>query len=197
MAALRRGAAALAVLLCAACATTLPVAAWDHDVSVTRQDFSAWLEPQGLRTVKETLSKRRLLGFHTLSYEYEGEGETLAAVLRCEIMILRDVENARHAYRSMLFGARRGADELAAEETTLDWAEESETDRMLVDGRQIGNLYVGRRGRIVVMVAIGGVYSSDSALFEAQIEPDLWRLTAYDPEAGPRPTDTARRPGFS
>lgn len=180
-----RAAALLPALACLACATTLPTGPADRAVAITRDDFAHWLEPHALQARKEILTKREHLGVYTLSYEYQGESDELYAVVNSEIQILRNAADARRAYRAMAWGAKSGAGEVESVETTLHWADESEVHLILSDGRQIGNLWVGRRGRLTVMVVIAGLYSSDVALFEGLIAPDLWRLTAYDPEPAP------------
>lgn len=164
-----------------ACATTLPVGPVDRAATITREDFAAWLEPHGLETLKEKLRKRRSFGAYTLSYEYQGESESLMAILNSEVMILRNPADAHRAYRSLGWGLRLGADELEPVETTLDWAEESQVYRIHTEGRQIGNAYVGRRGHITVAVVLAGLYSSDPALFEERIAAGLARLASYDP----------------
>ena len=176
-----RAAALLSTLACCACATTLDPGPADRAVAITRDDFAVWLDPYGLEATKETLTKRRHLGAYTLRYEYQGESDELYAVVNSEVMVLRNPEDAGRAYRSIAWGARVGAGEVEPVETTLEWADESQVHFILSDGRQIGNLYVGRRGRVTVMVVIAGLYSSDAALFESLIAPGLWRLGSYDP----------------
>jgi hypothetical protein len=79
-------------------------------------------------------------------------------------------------------GLWKGGASLERVDPTLDWGDGTDFFKILREGSQIGNLFIGHSGKVATYVIVSGLYSSDPALFEALLEPKLRALEHYDPE---------------
>ena len=168
-------------LLVAACAllvgclyTDYAPTGQDRAAIVTIDTFAEWVAPHDLTPLAETLTKRRMLSEYELSYEYDGESESLKAIVRSEVYVSANARDARNSYRALGLGFRIGALgdlELEEVDTTLDWAEESKSYLLKTpEGQVVGNAFLGYRDRATIMTTIAGAYSSDPALFDRTID---------------------------
>ncbi len=171
----------LALCTSAGCATTLPTNDVDRNAAVTVEDFAAWVAGHELDPVVDTFEKTSQLGFYTLSYRYHAKGDHAEFILNSEAILTPKEAEAKSAYRSFVIGARVARGELVEVTPTLDWPDDVAVFKSVVDGRQVGNVYVARRGTVAVMVAVGGLHDETSTYFEQTLEPALWALTRYDP----------------
>ena len=77
-------------------------------------------------------------------------------------------------------------------EPTKEWGDGADWFVIEIDGRQVGNGFVGHQGAVASFVLISGLYSSDAAMFEQVLEPKLRKLASYDPLASHATQESTR-----
>ncbi len=99
-------------------------------------------------------------------------------------MFATDEQIAKSAFRSFRIGSKLARGEVEESASQIDWGEQSSGGHLLVDGEVRGHVFVGRRGTVVILAALGGLYHDDPGAFERLLEPHLWRLSRHDPDGG-------------
>ena len=166
----------------------------DRKAIVTIEDFSDWLHWGSvvLEAEVDDLTKQKIAWSTLLSYEYRGaattdEARPLPVVLQSEVSFHPNAVSARHNFDTygvgLGAGIRKAGGTFEPVDTTLLWGDEMTLYAIEMDGRQIGNGFIGRSGRVATYVLISGLYSSDPTHFEAVIAPVLSALERYDPDA--------------
>jgi hypothetical protein len=166
----------------------------DRKAIVTIEDFSDWLHWGSvvLEPEVDDLTKQKIAWSTLLSYEYRGaattnEAKPLPVVLQSEVSFHPNAVSARHNFDTygvgLGAGIRKAGGTFEPVDTTLLWGDEMTLYAIEMDGRQIGNGFIGRSGRVATYVLISGLYSSDPTHFEAVIAPVLSALEHYDPDA--------------
>lgn len=186
--------AALALCVALACASRIPPTAADFDATITRADFADWLASYKLETKRETLSKTEKDGIWILEYDWLGDDGTLAVGIHSRVYWTKDSLEALAAYRKMRDDPSRDRGPIAWIPVLCGgkWAEEKKCYRLVrMDNQVVGHLVFARRGNVAVMVTLTGMHSEDARLFEKKLEPELEKLSRYDPKKPP-PT-TAKR----
>ena len=169
----------------------------DRRAIVTIEDFGDWLQWGSvlLEAEVDDLSKHKIAWSTQLSYEFRGtatsaNAKPLPVVLQSEVSFHPNAASARSNFDTygvgLGAGIRKGGGRFEPMESTMRWGDETNLYAIVMDGRQIGNGFIGRSGRIATYVLISGLYSSDPVHFEAAIAPVLDALERHDPEA---PTD--------
>ena len=189
---------ALALTVCAlsvgGCITPrlLEPAAADRAVVVTIEDFSDWLRANSIELAAEaeTLTKQKIAWSYQLTYEFRGvdadyAGEPLRVALHSEVSVHPNAPSARHNANTyglgLAAGIRQGGGSLERVAPTLQWGDAVDSFTIHRNGHQIGNLFIGRSGRVATYVMISGIYASEPARFEALLAPKLRVVERYDP----------------
>lgn len=174
--------AALALVLgLSSCVTTQEPTLADHSATITIEDMSDWVPPGTLTPTLNTFDRKDQLGNIFLSYRYQGKNDEIGVVLNSEVLFARDEQTSKSAYRSFVLGSKIAKGQIEKVESVIDWGEQTANGHLMVDGKIRGHVYVGRRGTVTVMIALGGLYRDDPGDFERSLEPHLWALTKYDP----------------
>jgi len=115
-----------------------------------------------------------------LEYEYEiPDGVTVATplYLSCSISIEVSVKDARSTYflqekTVMAVGKWR---DLGIEEKKgfFQWGDDSKFALFVKNGKPVGNLFLGRKGKTVYFLCLSGVYFDDPELWAKLMEPKL------------------------
>jgi hypothetical protein len=166
----------------------------DRKAIVTIEDFSDWLHWGSvvLEAEVDDLTKQKVAWSTLLSYEYRGaattdEAKPLPVVLQSEVSFHPNAVSARHNFDTygvgLGAGIRKAGGTFDPVKTTFLWGDEMTLYAIEMNGRQIGNGFIGRSGRVATYVLISGLYSSDPTHFEAVIAPVLSALERYDPDA--------------
>ena len=166
----------------------------DRMAIVTIEDFGDWIHwgAVALETEIDDLTKQKIAWSTQLSYEFRGTATSdgakpLPVVLQSEVSFHPNAASARHNFDTygvgLGAGIRKGGGKFEPMEGTLRWGDETTVYAIVMDGRQIGNGFIGRSGKIATYVLISGLYSSDPTHFEAAIAPVLDALERHDPEA--------------
>ena len=170
-------------LIASGCATTLVPTEVDRDAAITREDFSAWLDPLGLKTKSETLEKFGTAGIYYLEYKYVGASADVDSYIGSSVYVTNNQREASLAYRNLGRGAKLGIRPLKIEpaSVTIEWPEEAEHYLLKREGTLVGNMILARRGHIAVLVVMSGTYVDPAQLFETQLAPHFERLSEYNP----------------
>jgi hypothetical protein len=166
----------------------------DRKAIVTIEDFNDWIQrgSVALEAEVDDLTKQKVAWSTQLSYEYRGtattpEASPLPVVLQSEVSFHPNAASARHNFDTyglgLGAGIRRGGGSFEPVKTTLVWGDEMALYAIEMDGRQIGNGFIGYSGSVAAYVLISGLYSSDPSHFEAVIAPVLSALEHHDPDA--------------
>jgi hypothetical protein len=163
----------------------------DRHAIVTIEDFSDWLEASSIALTPETetLQKQKIAWSYELAYDFVGtesdSPDPLRVVVHSEVAVHPNAPSAVHSANTygvgLKAGLRKGGASLERVESTLEWGDGTDCFKILKDGRQIGNLFIGHSNKVATYVIVSGLYSSDPALFEALLEPKLRALEHYDP----------------
>jgi hypothetical protein len=118
-----------------------------------------------------------------LEYEYEiPDGVTVAdpLYLSCTISLERSVADARSTYflqEKTVTTVGKWRD-LGIEEKKdfFRWGDAAKFALFVKNGKPVGNLFVGRKGKVVYFVCLSGVYFDDPKLWAKLMEPKLQGL---------------------
>jgi len=186
---------ALLAALALACASRLPPTAADFDNTITRADFADWLASYHLETKRETLSKTEKDGILILEYDWLGDDGSLAIGIHSRVYWTNTSVEALAAYRKMRDDPSRDRGPIAWMPVLCGgkWAEEKKCYRLVrIDNQAVGHLIFARRGNVAVMVTLTGMHSEDARLFEKKLEPELEKLSRYDPRTAQSVASTKR-----
>lgn len=185
---------ALFVLCCGGCGILAfvaapreaPVLAEDREVLVTAAHLAEWSEIDADPAAGK-ITKRRQLGSWELEYEYEPPSDDL--FVYGMVSYEPSARQARDTYRTSGLGvqigfAMEGDDVQRIERNDLfRWGDESRMVLLENANGPVGNLFLARKDRRVIMVMFVGVYFDDPDTLAAMLEPRLDALDAWQPRA--------------
>lgn len=177
------------------CVSQPPPSPADVDAAITRADFADWLASYTLETKRETLTRTARKGIVILEYHWLGDDGELAISLDSRIYWTRSPAEGDAAYRKMLATSRTKHPAIAwlPVHSGGAWAEDKKCYRIVRADRQtVGHVLFARHENVAVMVSITGMHAEDAKLFERKLEPELEKLSQFDPW---RIEAHARRPG--
>lgn len=186
---------ALACLVLAGCLLPRSLEPAEHDwrTMVTIHDFQQWLDNAAidLEATNEELTKKKVVWTWELAYDYNGvdagDGNPFQVYLHSEVSVHSNPASALHNANSYWLGMKaglwQGGASLREVDCTIEWGDGLDCYTIHKGDRQIGNLLIAHSGKVATFVALSGLYSSDSALFERLLEPKLRALDDYDPSA--------------
>jgi len=117
-----------------------------------------------------------------LHYLYDAPQTPEAPLLSYSITVEPTSASARMTFRSKWDSTRVslwiGADDIAVEERNdlYQWGDESRSALLRADGEPFGNVFVARKGQVVVYLLLAGSYFADSAQAAALLGHGLRKL---------------------
>ncbi|MHC4177369.1 MAG: hypothetical protein ACYSWU_07675 [Planctomycetota bacterium] len=162
-------------------ATEEEVTAEDRRLVVDIQTLAGSLEDFVPDPNNETITKQRYFDrSYEIEYEYIDPDDDYEPYLYCCVTVERKHSDALTSYvavwQASKLGLRWGADaevKIVERNELFRWGDQSRFAIVMVDGEPGGNLFVARKGKVVVGVMLGGVYFDEAEGFSGFASPAL------------------------
>lgn len=163
-----------------------PVAQADKDVVVTAEHVSQYVDNLNFDKNRGKFSKvRHLNGSKEMTYEYEAvDGEENGLSIFCIVGVVDSIDEARDSYRGFNLGTKIGMsavqDVIEVDRNDLwSWGDESRCALLQSNGKTVGNIFMGRKGKRYFALFIVGVYFDKKDDIKDFLDAILKRIESY------------------
>ncbi len=172
-------------------AVTEEVTPADRRLVVTIHDLAEYVEDYVPDPEHETITKQRNLDrSFEIEYEYDAPDDEDVPYLMCSLSVEPTLQDARASYLAMWGGVKLGihfgADEVEIVErnNVFQWGDHSHFGTLEIENVPYGNVFVARKGKLIFVLLISGVYFEDRDTFSDFLAPVLSELDRYRPAKG-------------
>ncbi len=149
----------------------------DKAMMITVRDLNAIGQEFAVVEAKETWEKIQWFdGSGEIDYEYElYEGDSSVLYMACNVSLERKASDTWTTYKVQKLAFTKVYGEGAVEQPEgFKWGDESFFALLKNDqGNEVGNFFIGRKGKTVYTLTVVGLYFSDAELFEQMVGPKL------------------------
>ncbi len=165
-------------------ATAEHVTAEDRQLIVDARALAEYTEDFTPNPKNETITRSRYIDrSYDIEYEYDDPGNDNEPYLHCCVTVERKRSDALTTYLAAWQGSRLGmtwgADaevEVVERNDLFRWGDQSKFAVFFVDGKPGGNIFVARKGNVVVDLILGGVYFDEAEGFSSFVSPALTKI---------------------
>jgi hypothetical protein len=166
----------------------IELAADERELLVTVEDVAALYDEDELSVgdAEGTFKRGGWLGSKELEYEYDDSADD-GLYLMSSLTVERSTKEARETYLGMQLGMKVmlsvGDSGVTREERNdlFRWGDDSKHYLLMFEGAPVGNVFVGRKGRHVYFLSLGGVALDEPESLQALLGPKLERAATWKP----------------
>ena len=160
------------------------VTAEDRQLVVDAQTLAQCMENFVPDLQNETITRSRYIDrSYDIEYEYDDPDNDYEPYLYCCVTVERKRTDAMTSYlaawQSSKLGMAWGSDaevEVVERNDLFPWGDQSKFAIVKIDGGPVGNLFVARKGNVVVDVVVSGIYFDETEAFSVFMSPALKRI---------------------